>query len=117
MTDLSLVASRLSRAADKLEKLTDDTTHRRRWYCERDTDAIWPGEGDRIDVDHAGNKAFITALDPLAVAALVPLLRIGAEMVHGGWHCDSVNTCKHRGCWTVREASVFAALLLGEEEQ
>jgi hypothetical protein len=73
MPDLTATADVLGRAADRLEKVTADATQRQRWY--RDRESVWPGEGDRIDVDHLDNAEFIATVDPHAVAALVPVLR------------------------------------------
>ena len=94
MTDLSLVASRLSRAADLIENEA--------------------GEGDAevwSVYDEAGK--LVCSVDSRAVAALVPLLRRAAALAQAGATYGADRT----GDTLTGYLAAFAALLLGEEEQ
>lgn len=116
--DLTAAADVLGRAADRLEKVALDATCRQRWY--RDREAVWPGEGDRIDVDYyLDNAEFIATVDPYAAAALVPALRLAAGNLHDkDWHFVKVGEAV-RCCDCEEHAALleFARRVLREEDQ
>lgn len=135
MTDLAVVASRLSRAADKLKELVEEapagpwtvsdvnegSEYPPLWMVTNDAfhnpseDEPWLGvevhTGSRNEAEH------IATFDPRTVAALVPLLRT-AEATAEAFNvpCVEAPDCGHAPCWMVEQLSAFAALLLGEEE-
>lgn len=107
--DLTAAADVLGRAADRLEKVALDAESRQRWH--RDHESVWPGEGDRIDVDHLDNAEFIATVDPHAVAALVPALRRAARNVER----TGLGPGAQLWAWE-RDLVEFARRVLREEE-
>lgn len=133
MTDLSLVASRLSRAADKLEKLAAQATpgpwsfyNGDLWIGSSEALAAYDADPENVewpyddlgprsghlflgDPERPADAEFIAAFDPRVVAALVPLLRMVAARANEGKGPIPSSVHHH--------LAAFAALLLGEEEQ
>jgi hypothetical protein len=99
-TDLAVVADRLSRAADLIEKLTQSAGGPRgRWYADREY--VWLGD-DRVDAENEWDADYLATFDPRAVAALVPVLRMTAALLPGHGEHGALHT--------------FAARVLREEE-
>jgi hypothetical protein len=124
-TGLPVAADTLTRAADLIERLVGTTTRRGGWYPDNRAGAIWPGhDGDGIDVEHEGNRAFILAFQPEMVAALVPALRAASLIAHLSKSIPCADCtdqpdpdCKHADlCATVGPLLEFARRLLCEEE-
>ncbi len=108
--DLSAVADRLSRAADKAEALAGsaDTGG---WWQDSDPETVWPGSaGSRIETCNQANAAFIAAFDPHTVAALVPMLRKAVK------HCAKARGPMPLSVMWWADLDTFAQRLLGEEE-
>jgi hypothetical protein len=105
-TGLPVAADTLTRAADLIERLVGKTTRRGGWYPDNRAGAIWPGhDGDGIDVEHDGNRAFILAFQPDMATALVPALRaLAADLV-------DQNTEEQPRIWPVNLSLASSALL------
>lgn len=135
MTDLSLVASRLSRAADWLDHLIKGAGLQQ-WAVKaqhgRDvSDEGWSTlhlvgpdgavladctpviDDDALWVEAEARVQHMAAVDPRTVAALVPLLRHAAAGAARA-QFDALSANEQR---MVDASAAFAALLLGEEEQ
>ena len=134
--DLALVASRLSRAADKAEQLVAEATPGPwcfyggdLWTGSAETLAAydadpenveWPyddlgplsGHLFRGDPGRPADAEFIAAFDPRTVAALVLPLRRAAALARAG----ATHGADRTGDTLTGYLAAFAALLLGEEE-
>lgn len=118
MTDLAVVADRLTRAADRLQHL-DGHARPAPWTIERngeytDVDGPMGGWVARTDPDDPGDAELIAALRN-AAPALVLALRTAAEetRVLVG---DNKPGCMCYRCQTRNHLHVFACRLLREED-
>ncbi len=92
--------------------MASNATHRQRWY--RDHDAVWPGEGDRIDVNDLANAELVALMDPHVALALVPALRYAATIAYVAAAADGPTQAAVLRI--VDYLAVFARRVLREEE-
>lgn len=119
MADLSVVADRLSRAADKLENTLRRATNLGLLHAEHKHErprVIHGPTGDAIaEFAYPGDADLFALCQPSAVAALVPLLRGWARDVRQSL-ADTSEYSESVTMHDLAEWDTFAALLLGEEE-
>lgn len=129
--DLTAAADVLGRAADHLKQLVGAANGPGdgpviRWHAEGGS-VVWAREtgfpdGDdvvRVANDCTGPEAeFIATVDPQAVAALAPALRLAETWarLEPGQPCEDSPDCGHPGCWMVADLLEFARLVLRKEE-